>query len=43
VAWLPFQQNKAYWRIRPWVRGFTFNSLLNVEDISWPNVYIISH
>ncbi len=43
VAWLPFQQNKLYWRIRPYVRGFTYNSLQNVEDIDWPNVYIIAH
>jgi len=43
VAWLPFQQNKLYWRVRPYVRGFTYNSLNNVEDIAWPNVYIIAH
>ncbi len=43
VAWIPFQQDKLFWRLRPWVRGFALNELENMQDVDWPNVYIISH
>ena len=43
VPWIPYEQAKALWRIRPWVRGFGLNSVGLMVDIAWPNVYIASH
>ena len=39
-AWIPFQQAKLAWRLRPYVRGFNYDGLGLMLDISWPNVYI---
>jgi peptide/nickel transport system substrate-binding protein/oligopeptide transport system substrate-binding protein len=43
VGWLPYMQEKAKWRMRPWVRGFGLNPQASIPDISWPNVYITAH
>jgi peptide/nickel transport system substrate-binding protein/oligopeptide transport system substrate-binding protein len=43
VPWIPYEQSKALWRMRPWVRGFGLNSLGLMVDTAWPNVYIASH
>jgi oligopeptide transport system substrate-binding protein len=43
VPWIPYEQAKALWRIRPWIRGFGLNSIGLMVDISWTNVYIASH
>jgi ABC-type oligopeptide transport system substrate-binding subunit len=40
VPWIPFMQEKAKWRLRSWVHGFTLNSLAVMPDISWPSVYV---
>lgn len=40
VAWIPFQQDKLLWRIKPTIHGFGFNALGVMQDIAWPNVYI---
>jgi peptide/nickel transport system substrate-binding protein/oligopeptide transport system substrate-binding protein len=41
-AWIPYQQDKIAWRVRPWVQGFQLNQLELATDISWPNVAIIN-
>jgi oligopeptide transport system substrate-binding protein len=43
VPWIPYEQAKALWRMRPWVRGFGLNSVGLMVDVAWPNVYIASH
>jgi peptide/nickel transport system substrate-binding protein/oligopeptide transport system substrate-binding protein len=43
VPWITYEQSKALWRLRPWVRGFGLNSLGLMVDTAWPNVYIASH
>jgi oligopeptide transport system substrate-binding protein len=43
VPWIPYEQAKLFWRMRPWVRGFGLNPLGMMVDIAWPNVYIASH
>ena len=43
VAWIPFQQEKLYWRQRTWVRGFSQNQLGLMIDLNWSNVYIAQH
>jgi oligopeptide transport system substrate-binding protein len=43
VPWIPFEQTKLFWRMRPWVRGFGLNPLGEMVDIAWPNVYIAGH
>ena len=43
VAWLPFDQEKTSWRLRPWVQGFGLNAGLDMEDVDWPNVSIEAH
>jgi peptide/nickel transport system substrate-binding protein/oligopeptide transport system substrate-binding protein len=43
VAWIPFQQEKLYWRQRTWVHGFSQDQLGLMVDINWPNVYIAQH
>ncbi|MGE5334598.1 MAG: ABC transporter substrate-binding protein, partial [Nitrososphaerota archaeon] len=43
VPWIPYEQAKALWRMRPWVRGFGLNSVGLMVDIAWPNVAIASH
>jgi oligopeptide transport system substrate-binding protein len=43
VPWIPYEQAKSFWRMRPWVRGFGLNPLGMMVDIAWPNVYIASH
>ncbi|HKW22160.1 MAG TPA: ABC transporter substrate-binding protein, partial [Ktedonobacterales bacterium] len=43
VPWITYEQSKALWRQRPWVRGFGLNSLGLMVDTAWPNVYIASH
>jgi peptide/nickel transport system substrate-binding protein/oligopeptide transport system substrate-binding protein len=42
-AWIPYAQEKTYWRQRSWVQGFTLNPLQVMVDIAWPNVYITAH
>lgn len=42
-AWIPYQQAKVFWRLRPWVHGFGLNPLELMVDINWPNVYITNH
>ena len=43
VAWIPFQQEKNYWRQRTWVHGFSQNQLGLMIDLNWSNVYISAH
>jgi peptide/nickel transport system substrate-binding protein/oligopeptide transport system substrate-binding protein len=43
VPWIPYEQAKAFWRMRPWVRGFGVNPIGMMVDIAWPNVAIYSH
>lgn len=43
VPWITYEQSKALWRQRPWVRGFGLNSLGLMVDTAWPNVYIAAH
>ena len=43
VAWIPYEQAKAFWRMRPWVRGFGVNPIGMMVDIAWPNVAIYNH
>ena len=43
VPWIPYEQGKSFWRMRPWVRGFGLNPLGMIVDIAWPNVAIYSH
>jgi peptide/nickel transport system substrate-binding protein/oligopeptide transport system substrate-binding protein len=43
VPWIPYEQAKAFWRMRPWVRGFGVNPIGLMVDIAWPNVAIYSH
>jgi oligopeptide transport system substrate-binding protein len=42
-AWIPLDQEKTSWRLRPWVQGFGLNQVLLMEDADWPNVYILAH
>jgi peptide/nickel transport system substrate-binding protein/oligopeptide transport system substrate-binding protein len=42
-AWIPYEQDKLFWRIRTWVRGFYLNPEGLVPDISWPNIYVLNH
>ena len=42
-AWIPIDQEKTSWRLRPWVQGFGLNQVLTMEDVDWPNVYIQAH
>ncbi|MBF6590348.1 MAG: hypothetical protein IVW57_07430 [Ktedonobacterales bacterium] len=39
-AWIPYQQSKTAWRVRPKVRGFGLNQIEAMVDINWPNVGI---
>ncbi len=41
--WIPYQQEKTYWRQRLWVHGFSQNALGIMVDQNWPNVYITAH
>jgi oligopeptide transport system substrate-binding protein len=41
--WIPLSQVKQPWRRRPWVQGFGLNEVLLMEDVDWPNVYILAH
>lgn len=43
AAWIPYQQSKAYWRVRSFVHGFGFNAIGLMVDINWPKVYIAQH
>ena len=43
VPWIPYEQGKSFWRMRPWVRGFGVNPIGMMVDIAWPNVYITNH
>jgi len=43
VPWIPLDQEKIAWRLRPWVQGFALNQLFNMEDLDWSNVYIEAH
>jgi peptide/nickel transport system substrate-binding protein/oligopeptide transport system substrate-binding protein len=40
VGWIPFDQAKIAWRIRPTVHGFNLNGMGVMADLSWANVYI---
>jgi oligopeptide transport system substrate-binding protein len=42
-AWIPLDQEKSSWRLRPWVQGFGLNQVGLMEDVDWPNVYILAH
>ncbi len=42
-AWVPLDQERTSWRLRPWVQGFSLNEVLVMEDVDWPNVYINAH
>jgi oligopeptide transport system substrate-binding protein len=41
--WIPFEQSKQYWRQRPYVHGFGYNSFGIMEEHNWLNVYIAQH
>jgi oligopeptide transport system substrate-binding protein len=43
VPWIPYGQDKQYWRQRSWVHGFGLNALQLVIPTTWANVYITSH
>jgi peptide/nickel transport system substrate-binding protein/oligopeptide transport system substrate-binding protein len=43
VPWIPYQQEKTYWRQRLWVHGFSQNALGIMVDEDWPSVYISQH
>jgi peptide/nickel transport system substrate-binding protein/oligopeptide transport system substrate-binding protein len=43
VPWIPYQQQKMFWRQRSWVHGFSQNALGLMVDLNWPNVYISAH
>lgn len=43
VGWMPYMQEKAKWRLRPWVHGFGLNPQASIPDIAWSNVYVIAH
>jgi peptide/nickel transport system substrate-binding protein/oligopeptide transport system substrate-binding protein len=42
-AWIPLDQQKTSWRLRPWVQGFGLNPVLVMEGADWANVYIQAH
>jgi oligopeptide transport system substrate-binding protein len=42
-AWIPLDQEKTSWRLRPWVQGFGLNQVLVMEGVDWPKVYILAH
>lgn len=43
VAWIPFQQEKLYWRQRTWIHGFSQDQLGLMVDLNWSNVYVAQH
>lgn len=43
APWIPYQQDKWFWRVRTWVHGFSYNALGVMEEDNWANVYITSH
>lgn len=43
VPWIPYEQAKEIWRLRPWVRGFGLNSVGLMVDVAWTKVYIANH
>jgi len=45
AVFIPFQQDKIYWRVRPWVipSGFGFGSLQVANDTTWASVAILDH
>ncbi|MFI5272381.1 MAG: ABC transporter substrate-binding protein [Ktedonobacterales bacterium] len=43
VAWLPYAQDKLYWRQRSWVHGFGLNALQLIVDTDWAKIYISQH
>lgn len=42
-AWIPYAQDKLFWRQRNWVHGFGLNALQLIVDTDWAKVYITSH
>jgi peptide/nickel transport system substrate-binding protein/oligopeptide transport system substrate-binding protein len=43
VGVIPLTQEKASWRQRPWVSGFTLTPIQTVVSANWPNVVILAH
>lgn len=43
ASWIPYQQSKIAWRMRTYVRGFTYDGLGLMVDQNWANVYIAAH
>lgn len=42
-VWIPYAQDKLYWRQRNWVHGFGLNALQEIIDVDWAKVYITAH
>jgi oligopeptide transport system substrate-binding protein len=42
-VWIPYAQDKLFWRQRSWVHGFGLNALQLIVDTDWAKVYITSH
>lgn len=42
-VWIPYAQDKLFWRQRNWVHGFGLNALQLIVDTDWAKVYITSH
>lgn len=42
-GWIPYDQDKLFWRLRTWVHGFGLNSLQLILPSDWANVYITAH
>jgi oligopeptide transport system substrate-binding protein len=43
VPWIPYEQEKVIWRVRPWVHGFGLNGVQSFPDLDWPQVFIAQH
>ena len=42
-VWIPYAQDKLFWRQRSWVHGFGLNGLQLIVDTDWAKVYITEH
>lgn len=42
-VWIPYAQDKLFWRQRSWVHGFGLNALQLIVDTDWAKVYITAH
>lgn len=42
-AWIPYDQDKQFWRQRSWVHGFGLNALQLIVPTDWAKVYVTAH